>query len=509
MKTIKIGILLVLCSYLISCGQINFNQSLRGDRQTNSLVLNSTNSDLAEVATPPTIKQLNQDLEQYLPQVKIISPQPKQTFSQTDIEIKLTVEDLPLFQDEKLKLGNHLNLIVDNEPVREIYSTKQPITIRDLSPGTHSIRVFATRPWGESFKTEGAYAQTTFNVLTETNDNRPNLNLPLLTYNSPTGTYGAEPLLLDFYLNNATLHAIARNDLNLSDWRIRVTINGTSFILQDWQPIYLTGIKPGENWVQLELVDEMGNNIENVFNNTVRVFNFDPQQQDTLAKLVTNDISLAEARSIIEQNYYPAEEAKVIDLEDKTEAEIIAGDAVDNLDEPDLAPEDINQVNEPGSEIPITETNQINQPEIIKNSKQAEAKPETSPLKENETQIGSNLTPLVRKDSQAGLNSEIEITPADVQPEQPTETIVINEAVPNLEEPATVIDISQAESVEITESEIAITIPKTESSQTYTVSNSNPETKLQTSSWWKKILVRLRHKLEALAKLLPNQAELS
>ena len=33
------------------------------------------------------------------------------------------------------------------------------------------------------------------------------------------------------------------------DWRIRATIDGTSFIIENWQPIYLTGLKPGDNWV--------------------------------------------------------------------------------------------------------------------------------------------------------------------------------------------------------------------------------------------------------------------
>ena len=98
-----------------------------------------------------------------------------------------------------------MNLIVDNEPFQAIYNIDRPITIKNLAPGSHTIRAFAVTPWGESFKNEGAYAQTTFNVLTETNDNRPDFSRPLLTYNSPTGTYGAEPLLLDFYLTNAPL----------------------------------------------------------------------------------------------------------------------------------------------------------------------------------------------------------------------------------------------------------------------------------------------------------------
>lgn len=511
MKTIKIGLFLLLCSYLISCGRVDLNHTIKGDRPTNNnLVSNIAGSNLAEVATPGVIKELNRDLEQYQPRVKIISPRPNQTFNQTDITVKLQIEDLPIFKDARLELGNHLNLIVDNEPLREIYSVEEPIAIAGLSPGTHTIRVFAARPWGESFKTEGAYAQTTFNILTETNDNRPDPNLPLLTYSSPTGTYSAEPFLLDFYLANAPLHAIAQNDPNLSDWRVRATVNGTSFVLENWQPIYLTGIKPGENWVQLELIDEAGNDIENVFNNTVRVFTFDPQQQDTLAKLINNDIPLAEAKSIVEQNYYiqPVSEPEIIDLEDNTEPEIITGESRDSLDKSNLSPENVDQAIEPAVfRIPANETNQINPSGIIENTTQEQAEPRTILPEGNKTQIDSNSTPLNEIYSQAETNSSI--APVEVQPEQPVETIVINEAETNSEEPVAIIDIPEPESVEITESEIAITIPKTESSEASRASNNNLKTKFKTPLWWKKILVGLRQKLEALARSLPSQAELS
>ena len=512
-----------MCIYLISCG-VDLNRTIKSDRLTNNLVLNATDSNLSEIATPKVIKQLNQDLEQYQPQVKIISPQPEQTFNQTDIAVKLQVENLPIFKDDRLKLGNHLNLIVDNEPLQEIYSVEEPIAIAGLSPGTHTIRVFAARPWGESFKTEGAYAQTTFNILTETNDNRPNPNLPLLTYGSPTGIYGAEPLLLDFYLSNAPLHAIAQSNPNLSDWRIRATINGTSFILENWQPIYLTGIKPGENWVQLELIDEAGNDIENVFNNTVRVFTFEPQQQDSLAKLVTGNIPLTKAKATIKPSYYiqPVGEPEDTNLEDNIEPEVAVDETVANkttleqkvnsITESEPTPENASNVNtleeSTDLETSTTKTNQVNQPEIIIDSKQVEAEPKTIPFEEEiETETDLRSMPQDVDNSEAKLNSEI--VPVGIQPEQPTETIVINEAESNLEEPVATMNIPEPESVEITESEIAITIPKTESNQTSIASNSNSGTELKSPSWWKKILVGLRQKLEALARLLPSQAELS
>jgi hypothetical protein len=141
-------------------------------------------------------------------------------------------------------------------------------------------------------------------------ENNPNPQLPLLTYNQPRGTYGAEPVLLDFYLANAPLHLVAQENPEdeIVDWRIRVTLNSQSFIIDQWQPIYIKGIKPGKNWVQLEYLDELGEPLTNVYNNTARVFTYDPNSQDTLSKLVRGELTIAQARPIVDRGY----EGKII-----------------------------------------------------------------------------------------------------------------------------------------------------------------------------------------------------
>ena len=84
--------------------------------------------------------------------------------------------------------------------------------------------------------------------------------VPLLTYSRPQGSYGAEPVMVDFYLTNAPLHFVAQDNPadEIRDWQIRCTVNGESFVIDRWQPIYLKGLKPGKNWVKLELIDEKG-----------------------------------------------------------------------------------------------------------------------------------------------------------------------------------------------------------------------------------------------------------
>ena len=318
-KTLHICLVIGLLTILLTaCGDRLTATNLPTSETSNLPVVQGR---ISEVAPPALIQELRPSLERYAPQVTILSPLAEQVFDDTQVIVKLQVSDLPIFQDDTLKLGPHLSLIVDNEPAAPIYDLKQPIILENLAPGTHTLRVLALRPWQESFKNDGAFAETTFHILTKTGKNDPDNNLPLLTYSSPQGIYGAEPILLDFYLSNAPLRLsnTANGDNNLQNWRIRVTVNGESFLLDTWEPIYLKGFAKGNNWVQLEFIDGKGNKIENEFNTSVRVISFDPSYQDGLSQLVRGDLSPTIARSIVDPNYQtipsPEEETPVIEPE--------------------------------------------------------------------------------------------------------------------------------------------------------------------------------------------------
>lgn len=287
---------------LVSCSS---SDTLRAATPPNSRSTVQLAGNITEVAPPEAILQLRQALEAYQPQVKILSPQPDEVLQDDTVSARFQVQDLPIFQNSDLGLGPHLHVILDNQPYEAVYDLQKPFVLSDLSPGTHTLRVFASRPWHESFKNEGAYAQTTFHVFTKTDDNAPDPRQPLLTYSRPKGSYGAEPILLDFYLTNAPLHLAAQADPQdeVPDWRIRCTINGKSFIIDRWEPIYLKGFNKGKNWVQLEFLDEQGNSVKNVFNNTVRVISYDPNGKDTLSKLVRGELSAAAARGIVDPGY--------------------------------------------------------------------------------------------------------------------------------------------------------------------------------------------------------------
>jgi hypothetical protein len=298
-------ITLVLILSLTSCGQKAGSREVSlgyGEKPPQN---SQISQQFSEVSPPDVFQELRSTLEVYRPQVTIVTPQADEVLPENTVTVSFQVKDLPIFKDPQWELGPHLHVILDNQPYIAVYDLNQPLVLPDLSPGTHTLRVFASRPWHESFKNEGAYAQTTFHIVTKTDDNNPDLTLPVLTYSRPQGDYGAEPILLDFYLTNAPLRLVAKDNLNdlIGDWRIRCTINGESFVLDRWQEVYLKGFKPGKNWVKLEFLDNQGNPVKNAFNTTVRLINYQPKGKDTLSRIVRGELSAEEVRGIVEQNY--------------------------------------------------------------------------------------------------------------------------------------------------------------------------------------------------------------
>ena len=296
---------LVLVLNLSSCAEAANSQEVSTNPFMKTLPASEISGTFSETAPPDVIQALRPSLEGYQPQVSIISPLVNEILPDNIVKVQLRVKDLPIFKDPQWQLGPHLHLILDNQPYIAVYDLNQSVVLSDLSPGTHTLRVFASRPWYESFKNEGAYAQTTFHVLTKTEENNPDAKLPLLTYSRPNGGYGAEPIMLDFYLTNAPLHSIAETnpDDTMSNWRIRSTVNGESFILDRWQPIYLKGFKPGKTWVKLEFLDNEGQPVKNAFNTTIRLINYQPNGQDTLSKIVRGELTADEVRGIVDPNY--------------------------------------------------------------------------------------------------------------------------------------------------------------------------------------------------------------
>jgi hypothetical protein len=289
---------IALCFYLTACG---------GDNKPVSKAPTATvapNINITEVSPPTEIQRLGRLLERYTPQVSIVSPKPDEVLNDTQVSVKFDVKNLPIFKNADFGLGPHIHVTLDNQEYKAVYDLTQSATFEHLSAGTHTIRAFASRPWHESFKNQGAYAQTTFHVLTKTGENTPEPKTPLLTYSRPVGTYGAEPIMLDFYLQNAPLHLLGKDEEAIDDWQVRATIDGKSFTFDRWEPIYLKGFKTGQNWVKLELLEPDGDAIANVFNSTAHLINYQPNGTDTLARLVSGE-KIANIEAIVNPDYVP------------------------------------------------------------------------------------------------------------------------------------------------------------------------------------------------------------
>src|SRR5947208_4013026 len=171
MLSSKISAAIILCAFvaLFGCG---------------SSTSDNANTTATTSATPPGAQQLTvverpQKIEQMMkdrgaqdeakPTLKIISPADGATINGSTVEVKLDLGgDLKGYmphKDPATQKGNHIHVILDNQPYEAYYELNQgPFELRNVSEGRHTLRVFPSRPWHESFKNEGAFQMVEFAV---------------------------------------------------------------------------------------------------------------------------------------------------------------------------------------------------------------------------------------------------------------------------------------------------------------------------------------------------------
>jgi hypothetical protein len=260
------------------------------------------------------------------PVLRIVEPAANATVKGSTVRVRLDLKgDLKGYKphkDPQTKMGNHIHVILDNQPYEAYYELDQPFELRNVSAGAHTLRVFASRPWHESYKNEGSFQMVSFKVegggdpsqptTTATGqkmaDNRAagantnaatNANAattantataaaspegkdmppstagqvdaskPLLTYSRPKGEYTGDDtnaIMIDFWLTNAKLKGDG------GEYRVRYSVDGGEpKFLEKWEPIWLAGWTAGKHSVRLELVDASGNPVDNGgYNTTTR-----------------------------------------------------------------------------------------------------------------------------------------------------------------------------------------------------------------------------------------------
>lgn len=172
-----------------------------------------------------------------------------------------------IFEPQNFKIGDSavLYVVLDNGP-RIVQHTNEPLVLSSLSEGRHILRAFPAKRWGESIKDPESLVTVQF-YTKKKNSELLNTNLPMLTYNGPTGYYRGEKskrILLDFIVSNAIL--------SKDGYRVSYKIDDKQTILETQSPIYLTDLQPGPHTILLELQDKNGNIAEGNFAVTQREF---------------------------------------------------------------------------------------------------------------------------------------------------------------------------------------------------------------------------------------------
>src|SRR4029453_13386955 len=102
------------------------------------------------------------------PTLKIISPAKDAVISGSKVDVKLELSGAPKgympHKDPATGKGNHIHVILDNQPYEAYYEINQPFELRNVTEGKHTLRVFPSRPWHESYKNEGAFQMVEFTV---------------------------------------------------------------------------------------------------------------------------------------------------------------------------------------------------------------------------------------------------------------------------------------------------------------------------------------------------------
>jgi len=329
MKLTRVSLLFVLCALVavVWMGCTTADQGNGNTTATTNVAPPSASpspQNLSVVERPQKIKDMmgaRGEQDQAQPVLKFVEPREGASVNGSTVNVKLDLSgDLKGYKpmkDPSTGMGNHIHVILDNEPYEAYYDLSQPFELRNVVEGKHTLRVFASRPWHESYKNDGSFQMVTFTVKgggdaskptttgtgekmsdnknTGASRNAANANLansntgatregkemkeshagevdakkPLLTYSRPKGEYKGDDtnaIMIDFWLSNAKLQGDG------GEYRVRYSVDGGApQFIDKWEPIWLTGWNAGKHTVKLELVDRSGNPVENGgYNSTTR-----------------------------------------------------------------------------------------------------------------------------------------------------------------------------------------------------------------------------------------------
>jgi len=184
-------------------------------------------------------------------------------FGVAEYELGIQTPDAPSKMCANSAKGQHIHLIVDDQPYAAKYESSFSYEIPD---GEHYILAFLSRSYHESIKNGSAHKAQKVMIANNSITSTEDITTPMLFYSRPKGTYigdDTKKVMLDFYLVNADLG---------SEYRVKADINGEIHMIDTWQPYYVEGLPMGENTITLTLVDAEGNPIDAPHNPVTRNF---------------------------------------------------------------------------------------------------------------------------------------------------------------------------------------------------------------------------------------------
>ncbi|MBK9013951.1 MAG: hypothetical protein IPM82_07610 [Saprospiraceae bacterium] len=105
-------------------------------------------------------------------------------FHPRNYQFKQQTPDAPQKMCANSKDGQHVHLIIDNEPYDAVYESS---FAKDVPDGTHYILGFLSRSYHESIKTKDAYMAQTTVIKGNTTVNNPMIEEAMLFYSRPKG----------------------------------------------------------------------------------------------------------------------------------------------------------------------------------------------------------------------------------------------------------------------------------------------------------------------------------
>ncbi len=301
----------MLMAFSVGCGTDTATNTSGGNKNSNTAP-DAQRLTITIAERPQAIKDqmtARGEQDQAAPTLTIVEPKADSTVNSSTVKVKLTLSgDLKGYKthmDPATKMGNHVHVILNNEPYEAYYNLDREFELRNVADGEHTLRVFPSRPWHESYKNDGAFQMVKFNVkngggdptkptTTDSGNKMANPSAapagsptpearslpsstagpvdptkPLLTFSRPKGIYTgpeADSIMIDFWLANAKLTGDG------GEYRVRYSVNGgEARFIEKWEPIWLSGWIAGPHSVKLELVDKDGNAVENGgYNSTTR-----------------------------------------------------------------------------------------------------------------------------------------------------------------------------------------------------------------------------------------------